>query len=222
VRVAPRKIVETLHNVNMGARYARWDKAYRHVHRTLPSLRSYRYPSLFNEKESANGSVSHCVLCLTDLATDLDRDAHCEEDQHKHRVNLLYALQQNKIAVHCAMLQNRMDAEIPDRNYQIPVQLDMYWTLLNCHPTLLVQFFPEALTDEATTMIDQCALKVQMSLLQLAAWKATCMVSSAGAATLDYFTVQDWLRRGWKVNKSATRNSNEIGIILRAVLPFMR
>jgi hypothetical protein len=201
--------------------YARWDEAYRHAHRTLPSYNCYRHPILFLEKHTANGAVSRCVLCEKDLATHLDRDAHCNDEEHKHRVNIVDGLQQNMIAMHCAMLQNRMDDEMPDRHSQIPVQLDMFWTLLNCHPSKQVLWYPKILTNEASAMIDGNILKRRMCLLELAVWKAMCLLHMVVTPTGDYHALQDWCRCGWKANKSAKRNSNEIGIIVRAVLPFV-
>jgi hypothetical protein len=155
---------------------------------------------------------------MTDLATDRDQDDHCKEDTHQCRVKMLYGLQQSVLAMHCAMVQNRMDAEMPDPSSRIPIQLEMYWGLLNCHKANGLSWRP---TGEATAMVDEYVLKQRMSLLELAAWKAMCLVSSAGATTPDCSRGQDWRRHGWKVNKSATRNSNEIGIILRTVLPFI-
>jgi hypothetical protein len=198
-----------------------WDEAYRHAHRTLPTYNCYQHPLLFTEKDTANAAVSRCVLCEKDLATDLDRDAHCNDEKHKLRVDILYGLQQNTIAMHCAMLQNRMDDEMPDRNSQIPVQLHMFWTLLNCHPSVGVQWFPEVLTEQSTAMIDEYLHKQRMGLLELAVWKAMCLLHMVVTPTRDYHTLQDWCRCGWKANKSAKRNSNEIGIIVRAVLPFV-
>jgi hypothetical protein len=193
-----------------------WDKAYRHAHRALPSYNSYQHPSLFEG--------NHCVLCEKDLATDVDRNAHCHDVKHRGRVVVLFGLQKSEIAMHCAMLQKRMDAEIPDRISHIPMQLDMYWILLNCHPSAGVQWLPEALTKQSTAMVDEYVHKQRMGLLELAVWKAICLVRmqwSPGGTTLDYYAMQDCWRHGWKANKSATRNSNEIGIILQAVLPFM-
>jgi hypothetical protein len=105
---------------------------YRHAHRTLPSHDSYRHPPLFIER--ANGAGSYCVLCKKDLLTVSDRNAHCQEQGHEISVRALHGMQQSEIAVHCAMLQNRMDIEMPDSKSHIPVQLEMYWILLNCHP----------------------------------------------------------------------------------------
>jgi hypothetical protein len=190
--------------------FAMWDKAYRHAHRALPSYISYQHPSLFEG--------NHCVLCEKDLETDVDRNAHCHDVKHRGRVGALFGLQKSKVAMQCAMLQNRLDAEMPDRNSHLPVRLEMYWILLNCHPSASVRWFPEVLTDQSTAMIDEYLHKQRMGLLELAVWKATCLVRmqwSPGGTT------EDCWRHGWKVNKSATRNSNEIGIILRAVLPFM-
>jgi hypothetical protein len=188
----------------------------------IPSYDSYQHPSLFIEKHSTIGVVRHCVLCEKDLATDADRDAHYDGKAHKQHVSALYGMQQSQVAMHCATLQERMDIEMPDRTTHIPIQLKMYWILLNCHPMTVNRVWcPEILTAQATAMIDEYVLKQSMWLLELAVWKAMCMLSSSGATTLDYYTVQAWLHHGWKVNKSAMRNSNEIGIILRAVLPFM-
>jgi hypothetical protein len=201
---------------------AGWDKAYRHANRKLPNHDSYQHPSLFTF--AANGAVSHCVLCAKDLATDLDREGHCEKKEHRLRVRAVHALQQSDIAMHCAMLQNRMDAEMPDRNSHVPMQLEMYWILLNYHPMEGFEWFSKVIAKKATAMVDEYALKQRMWLLELAVWKALCLIRmpfASEATTPDYHMLQDWCRHGWKVNKSATRNSNEIGIILRAVLPFM-
>jgi hypothetical protein len=106
-----------------------------------------------------------------------DRDAHCKENGHKLSVGAVYALQQSEIAMHCAMLQNRMDVEMPDRNSQISVQLEMYWGLLNCQPIMKdANWFPKVVAKEATAMVDEYALKVRMALLELAGWKKMCLI----------------------------------------------
>jgi hypothetical protein len=202
--------------------YPRWDEAYRHANRTLPSSNSFQHPSLFIEKQTASGAIGHCVICEKDLATYIDRKAHYKNAKHQMRVSIVYAMQQSEIAMHCAMLQNRMDAEMPDGNSHIPAQLEMYRILLNCHPGDGVMYYPEVLAKKSTAMIDEYTLKLRMGLLELAVWKAICLLHMVATPSQDYHTLQDWCRNGWKVNKAAMRNSNEIGIILRAVLLFMR
>jgi hypothetical protein len=188
---------------------------YRHAHRTLPSQDSYQHPPLFTER--ANGAGSYCVLCEKDLLAASDRDAHCQEKGHQLSVAALHGMQQSEIAMHCAMLQNRMDAEMMDRYSQIPVQL-------HCHPLKDLVWLPKVLTKKATAMVDEHALQVRMSLLELAVWKKMCLIHMPpppAASTLDYYVLMDWCQNGWKVNKKEMRNANEIGIILRLVLPFM-
>jgi hypothetical protein len=196
---------------------------YRHAHRAaLPSHDSFQHPSLFIER--ANGTGSYGVLCEMDLLTASDRDAHCQETWYEISVRKLHGMQQSEIAMHCAMLQNRMDVKMPDRKSHIPVQLEMYWTLLNCHPMKDATWLLQVVAKDATAMVDEHALKVRMALLELAVWKTMCLIHlppPPAASTLDYYVLMDWCQNGWKVNKKGMRNTNEIGIILRLVLPFM-
>jgi hypothetical protein len=59
------------------------------------------------------------------------------------------------------------------------MQLDMYWILLNCHPSAGVQWFPEVLTEQSTAMVDEYVHKQRMGLLELAVWKSDMSYSHA-------------------------------------------
>ena len=61
----------------------------------------------------------------------------------------------------------------------------------------------------------------RIALLELAVWKAICLVKMPAEACTDYYAAKKWLDSGWKTLKSAQRQSNAVDIVLSRVVPFL-
>jgi hypothetical protein len=57
-------------------------------------------------------------------------------------------------------------------------------------------------------------------LLELAIWKAICILHPSEPST-DYYFWKKWMERGWKINKRTMRRSRDISIVMENVLPFI-
>ena len=60
-----------------------------------------------------------------------------------------------------------------------------------------------------------------IALLELAVWKAICLVEMPPEACGDYYAAKAWLDSGWKILKPAQRQSNAVDIVLSRVVPFL-
>jgi hypothetical protein len=60
----------------------------------------------------------------------------------------------------------------------------------------------------------------RLVLLQLAIWKAECLMQMPDTE-IGYSKAVDWMKSGWKALKVEMRGSNAIGTVLSLVHPFM-
>jgi hypothetical protein len=175
-------------------------------------------------------AVSSSSLCEIDLLTVAAMNAHCRENVHKEFVQQVYAMQNNGPTKRVAILQHRMDTDCFDSGIQKEVQNKLYWILL-WYQGVCPHYDPRypytdcngqvsALLAEAEAMIERHGRNQRKYLLELAAWKAMCLVS-ASAGWRSYHLWHDWWRQGWKGYKKQLRDANEIGIIVRLVLPYI-
>jgi hypothetical protein len=59
----------------------------------------------------------------------------------------------------------------------------------------------------------------QVSLLELAVWKASCVMDKS--EDLTYYAMLAWKSNGWKESKAKMRHSNAIDVIIHNTLPFL-
>jgi hypothetical protein len=119
-------------------------------------------------------------------------------------------------------LQHRID-ELSVRSWQLEVQSHLYPLLLNQHSI-----------DDSETLWQMRSAKAALfkyerreaiALLELAVWKAVCLVNDDDdddqmTKRKGYLSWKVWSTVGWKESKGALHNTNAVGIIVMAVLPF--
>ena len=72
------------------------------------------------------------------------------------------------------------------------------------------------------SVISHYELMEQVSLLELAVWKAACLEDMPQAAKKGYMQITAWFRSGWKTLKEQNRRCGAIGTVLSGVLPFLQ
>jgi len=78
----------------------------------------------------------------------------------------------------------------------------------------------ELCLSDAITALRKYEHLERISLLELAVWKATCIVEMPSCT--DYYAVTQWFKSGWKIQKEAQRKSGaSISIIMSMVVPFL-
>jgi hypothetical protein len=76
--------------------------------------------------------------------------------------------------------------------------------------------------DTATTKIVEYEHADRIALLELAAWKAVCILNPPNPSILKtYHSWKAWESKGWKSIKETVSDANEIGIVVQRVLPFL-
>jgi hypothetical protein len=68
-------------------------------------------------------------------------------------------------------------------------------------------------------LVDKFEKMEQLSLLELAIWKAACIMEKTEELT--YYEMLEWKSRGWKESKSKMRRSNAIDVIIQNTMPFL-
>jgi IMP cyclohydrolase len=216
-------------------------EAYQHVSRTMPDMgyAEYPHPSFITPTSSTAGHqpelVSYqCELCDVSIMGDKSLQRHCKSTDHTSRVKLIQQMQKDPIKRKVGAMQARTD------------QLGLpQW-----RTAIMEERQFKKIKAEAKSSLSKFELLETTSLLQLVVWKAVCLmaglpvslpqsttlVESQGSktstdistsnsnctTTICYHSWQDWMRQGWKQHKSSMRNANEIGIIMTAVLPFVK
>jgi hypothetical protein len=175
-----------------------------------------------------------CELC-DKILPKLVLKHHCQSKSHVSRVKQVQRMQCNPAVRKTAAYQRRIDGlGLPA--WQEDVQAKLYWVLLYQDVSERPQVIQmKAAADAILAKYERMEI---VSLLELAVWKAICIVSpqQPRATTtnshssksdcnvvqkFDYHTWQEWSRQGWKSVKASLRKSNEIGIIITLVLPFL-
>jgi hypothetical protein len=194
--------------------------AYQHLCRPMPlTNNNERHVSFITPNRSITGISYKCELCEDVGMTEKELNNHCGRNPHISRVSQIRQMQQNQSVVQCAALQPRID-ELGLRAWQSEVESKLYWTLLN-HGAIDRTLATQRMV-EAEALIQKYEGMERIALLELAIWKAVCIVNpDSTIARNDYHFWQEWAREGWKCSKSTMRKANAIAIIMTAVLPFL-
>jgi hypothetical protein len=219
-------------------------QAHEHLFRTMPGIQEYnnvhhrsafashssfdysgnrqheacRHESFITFIPSASGPFYKCELCGVYMNADSKIRPHCQTNDHIDRVKEVLALQAQPTVVWSTALQVRVD-QLGSWAYR-----ELYWCLI--YQSLREKPVNADRMEQAERLLLKFEFMEQLSLLELAAWKAVCIalpVSSGhhGPAIRDYHAWQNWMKEGWKGRKGATRYANEITIIVTFVLPFL-
>jgi hypothetical protein len=192
-------------------------QAYKHIHCVASKKRHESFISY--RKYGSNNSWYKCELCAVTVYTDNAMDVHCYSREHENRLGLVLNVQNNEVALQCAQLQHRID-RLSARSWQLEVQSRLYPLLLNQTKTHNSETKGQMRSAEAALL--KYERRETVALLELAVWKALCMVNDDHLTKRkDYLSWKVWSTVGWKENKNALQNANDIGIIFMAVLPFL-
>jgi hypothetical protein len=74
--------------------------------------------------------------------------------------------------------------------------------------------------EQVHTILNQLEEKERLSLLELAIWKALCLLDMP--VMTDYYETTQWQSCNWHSVKARNKRSNASAIIVAAVLPFLR
>jgi hypothetical protein len=192
-------------------------EAYKHAFRLVWADKD-RHESFITHVSNGSTSLYRCELC--DKSFRGDRvDEHCCKSAHHSRVDQIRVLQSDYMTHTCAMLRHRAD-QLGLKAWQMDVQSKLFWTLLNRGVEE-----PGAALRSATALLEKYEQRERISLLELAAWKATCILHPElrppAIKRKGYLAWLDWARNGWKENKAALRNANELSIIVMSIMPFL-
>jgi hypothetical protein len=192
--------------------------AYRHIHQDANSF--------FSQVPSADGIRYKCEICDVQLSSWGVRKRHEKDETHQDRMLQIIDMQENGLINECAKLQCRLDG-LSDQTTVAELERKLYRVLLLHGGST---GWPDAVDDHLTEVdhrITDCeqaeSLRIRMLLLQLAAWKAMCLgnPSKASEPKMTYHEWHFWSKQGWKARKQDMKDVNEIGIIVRAVRPFI-
>lgn len=61
----------------------------------------------------------------------------------------------------------------------------------------------------------------RLCLIELAVWKATCLIHMPKLKNNDYLDFLQWSTHGWKAIKAAHKGDARIDIVIQSVAPFM-
>jgi hypothetical protein len=75
------------------------------------------------------------------------------------------------------------------------------------------------LLDTAVQVLQRCEHAERMAILGLAVWKAMCLLQVP--EKVNYYSLHEWPRLGWKECKAEQRNSRAMTIISESVSPFL-
>jgi hypothetical protein len=192
-------------------------EAYKHAFRMIWADND-RHESFITHVSNGSTSLYRCELCDESFRGDRV-DEHCCTSAHNNRVHQIRVLQRDFVTHECAMLRHRAD-KLGLKAWQMDVESKLFSTLLN-------RGFeePETALCSAAALLEKYEQRERSSLLELAAWKATCILHPelrpAAIKRKGYLAWLDWARNGWKENKAVLRNANEISIIVTSILPFL-
>jgi hypothetical protein len=151
-----------------------------------------------------------CLLCKTSMMNDGEVHAHCRQADHIASVEALRKLQQSPFNFVCAALRPRIQA-LGLLTWQTEIEAAMYRMSLQ-------QFMTHGVKekiDDINALVTKYERMERVSLLELAVWKAMSMSTfQRKQANHGY---QEW----WESAKSETRSSNEITVVIVAVVPFL-
>jgi hypothetical protein len=161
--------------------------------------------------------VFECKLCAKCFAIELV-DEHFNSPLHQMLVNVERNIQENPVALVYRLWQTRI-ASVGLPSWRNAIQAKIFDGSFNHSISL-------AKTDqlkEAKSLFTKYHRMEVISLVELAVWKAMCIASyrCTPGVHQGYHDWLQWTRHGWKSAKSETRLSNEIGIVICALLPFV-
>ena len=89
-------------------------------------------------------------------------------------------------------------------------------------------YHPEKNPYEKTALLKQAERAIQQTkrnepyvLLELALWKAACILHPPEGRIRDATSFFTWASGGWKANKGAMRHDAMIGSVIENVMPFL-
>jgi hypothetical protein len=192
-------------------------EAYKHAFR-LVWADSDRHESFITHVSNGSTSLYRCDLCEESFRGHRV-DEHCCKSAHHTCVDQIRAMQSDYMTHTCAMLRHRAD-QLGFKAWQMDVESKLFWTLLNRGVEE-----PGTALLSATALLEKYEQWEGISLLEFAAWKATCILHPElrplAVKRKGYLAWLDWACNGWKENKTALRNANEISIIVTSIMPFL-
>jgi hypothetical protein len=193
----------------------------------------------------------HCLLCKTTYSSENEFSYHCNEMAHREKLNLLREDQESAKKVLERWKRIHICQNSSDRHYQPSVCNSIFSSKEEQVPSLLSSVEQlglqawridvqaalfrylmagsskaELKSGDTEDQLFRAAVSTllkhhhseRVALLELAVWKATCL---AQMPVTGYHAAQEWIMGGWKKMKLEQRRSNDITVVVTAVLPFL-
>jgi hypothetical protein len=193
-----------------------------HIQRELSGADLHHSISLFSTKWTHNGVLYQCELCETGELSTKEYMKHRDCPEHVALVTKLHRTQVHYLNNKCALYQCRVD-QLPFQAWRLDVQDKLYWVLLHHQADEFICNDAMLSLEQIQKQIEGYEHRARCHLLGLAVWKSVCLTSCdrLGCKLQSFFHWQDWAQHGWKSKKNEMRWANEIGIVVKLVLPFV-
>jgi hypothetical protein len=163
------------------------------------------------EKSMRGGECLICPSCPY-MRFSIERTAHAQGDEHLDRVR--YMINQRKLGFSNFVKAQRLFSQHGHRSYIFTSKVQK----------LVFQYIFE---DPSFSSTLDCAKRIciryereePIAMLEMALWRTACILNPTKEDSQDM--VHYCLCSGWKKNKNTHRHHSMIGIILKAVLPFV-
>jgi hypothetical protein len=165
-----------------------------------------------------------CQLCGGDNFTLDAVDEHCSLQTHIDGIQQIRKTQENPIVFAYSVLKDRIE-DLGLQRWRNEIEAKFFKELVQTTIILpSTSIGNNKPLKEAIALLLKYETMEEISLLELAVWKAMCLatITSKPNASLGYYEWLEWTRHGWKCAKNDTRRSNAIGIVISSVLPFMK
>ena len=148
----------------------------------------------------------------------VDQDTHETSPQHKRALQELLRRTRRFLQVRDAArnLSEQMDEQLsPHGPWQGKIYEIIGRTAMDADPTSVIQ--------DAHKLLRQYQHWERISLLELAVWKFACLNSmdneNGKASFLEW---SRWFESGWKQHKKSHYRSDQVVIVMKAIVPFLR
>ena len=175
---------------------------------------------LFRAKGPYSG-LFECLVCKdpnnsveTVWLTYQAKQEHCKDSLHLIKLERAKKLRQRACGKLCCaqLLSQKMDTV----GAPVSLRADLARYLFN--PTLAGPS-DSTLVRKMKAQLDQIERNEPTTLLELAVWKAACLISDS--APKDHYGLRNWWNHGWKAGKASCRRHALIEVVLSNVMPFL-
>ena len=188
------------------------------------------------EKEvCGSGKTWQCILCNLAIKSEQERTNHAFDTIHRENLAEVVKLLGKKyghngdIIIHLGTSALALDSRaerLQSINWKLQVQ-EVLFRYMKLDSTCNPAGAEYSLLFQAKTLLQKFEQMERLSLLELALWKATCILCAGRVEVAGMKTLDDAImcvannRYTWKKYRVEMRKSDAIEIIIQHVLPFL-